>query len=512
MALPTHLLALLFFAQPAVAPASYRIADCGPFAAQPGGLSSSSELSSELDSLVVDLSRRTGALPGVAVAVVRRNRLIYARGFGFRSLSECTPTGIDTRYYLKSVTKSFLGLAVAILHEDNEIELDAPLSDYLPRLRLPDGLDPKLIPLRSHFTHTQPYWSGSLNYRTAFPGNLTEDQFVVHLSRYSARKGIGFRYSNFGPIMGAHAIAAKTGVGWRPLIRNRVFKPAQMHSSFVRMEKAKGGQLATAYHGSERNGFLATTIKHDAQMHAAGGAISTVRDTARWLIANLDRGRIDGRQVFSARAVARAHAPLVDIDWKYGEIQRFATGLGVYRGDYEGTLIMHHFGGESHVSFMPKSGWGIAIFTNNIATGSKVTHPLALSIYDRLLRKPDLPARLTRRGAEVASTLQASRKKGQYAHPKTTNQAPRSFPEAALAGRYHLGRLGEIAVVWRNGKLSARYGVLEGSLTHIGRDRYLAALSPWGMAPLPFEFRRSGHGMILDWGGRLFERSNQRQR
>lgn len=502
---------LLSLAAAVAEPDGRRVAHCGRLDAHPQGVAVDTSLSSALDRLIGAFARDTRLLPGLSIGVVKGDRLVYARGFGYADLDRCTPTTTRTRYYLKSVTKSFLGLGAALMHESGRIQLDAPIAALLPRIRLPEGRNPQLIPLRAHFTHTQPYWDGALIYRTAFTGNLPARDFVAHIARHSQLKDVGFRYSNFGPIVGAHAVAAKTGVPWRALLQQHVFAPAGMTDSFTRIEAARGEALCTAYVGDEDKGFVETSIKTEAQMNAAGGAISTVHDLARWLIANLNHGQIDGRQVFARRAIERAHARSVSIDWSFQEIHRFATGLGVYSGDYEGELLMHHFGGESHVSFMPERGWAIVILTNNISLGIIATHRLALTVYDHLLGRTDVDARRTRRINDVSKDRlrrDKARVARHRAQMKKAGRGPTTLSATALVGRYRLPRLGEISISRREGRLIARFGELEGALEHAGGDAYRAELGLWGAPPLLFMFRRSGRSVALDWGGRVFERTN----
>lgn len=502
---------LIFTAAPSVHAAHPSLEACGGLSAnRTEGVRVSRLFSRRQERVIEDFLQRADATPGVAVAIVKDDRVIYARGFGYRDLADCKQVTSQTRFYLKSTTKSFLGVAAAILHEEGAIELDAPISDYLPNLRFPDGLTPKQASIRSHLTHTNPTFSPGLSYRTAFSGNLPEEGFVEFLNEYSRPKDIRFRYSNVGPIMAAHAIGRKTGTNWRDFIRVKVFEPAGMNNSFTVMAKAEQGPMATGYTGAYDTDFVPTLTKVDSQMHAAGGSVSTAADLARWVILNLNGGRIDGAQALPARAVEQAQARQAQLKAEFLEYRRFAYGLGLYFADYEGDLLVHHFGGETHMSFMPEHGLGVAVLTNELAFGVRVTHHLASTIYDMLLKKGDLSERIDRRVEEISSAkAKIAERLTQYMEKirKDAPQGDPTFAQADLAGDYVSPRLGKISIAVGEDGLSMAFGALKGPLRNLGGDAYLAEFGLWGEPPVMFLFRKkNGSGLVLDWGGRIFER------
>ncbi len=450
------------------------------------------------------------ATPGASIVIVKGHRIVYARGFGFRELEDCSKAAPDTRYYLKSTTKSFLGAAAAVLHEEGAIELDAPIADYLPDLALPEGAPGTAISIRSHLTHTQPYFDAGLNYRTAFPGNLPDKEIVAHVNDYARMSDTRYRYSNFGPIMAAHAIGAKTGTHWRDFIAQKVFTPAGMTNSFTSMEEAMKGPMAISYLGAQNDAYEMTQTKTDSQMHAAGGSVSTVADLGRWLIINLNGGMIDGAQAIPQRAIEQVQARQAQLKASYSEYNRFAYGLGLYSAEYDGDLLLHHFGGETHMSFMPEHGLGVVVLANELGFGSVVTHRLASTIYDMMLGKPDIDDRISRRLKEIDARkisfvdrlvgyLVQMEKQAPVGEPKFTSNE--------LIGDYVDPRLGKMSVAHNDGGLKLIFGALSGPLTYISGDGYLADFDPWGGPPQLFVFRTDEQqGFVLDWGGRIFER------
>lgn len=514
--LPVVAFLSLVVTEPGAAADLFEVNQCGALQANKGGVSRSKTTSRALDRLITKFLSDAKLTPGVSVAVVEGDKVIYARGFGFADLEECTQARTDSRYYLKSTTKSFTGMGAALLHEEGVIDLDQPISTFLPDLKLPKGLNADQISLRDHFIHTQPYFDSGVNYRTAFPGNLPESDLVAHVNKYGKTTNIGFRYSNFGPIMGAHAITRKTGIGWRELLEAKVFEPAGMTNSFATMSKARQGPMATAYLTREDGGFKKTQTKNDRQMHAAGGAVSTVEDLGRWLVLNLNEGMTDGAQVLPKRAVEHAHARQVSLKKDFLYFHRFAHGLGIYSADYEGDLSMHHFGGETHVSFMPERGLGVVVLSNAISDGVRVTHHLAATIYDHLLERSDVDERASSRVKRIKEGKEEfTRRKAAY-FEKLTGKAgsgPATRSLAELSGEYANARLGEMNVEAQNGELEVVFGELRSTLNYISGDGYWVELDSWeNMLPQLFTFRQSESGaMILDWEGRIFLSRDQNQ-
>ncbi|MGH8495547.1 MAG: serine hydrolase domain-containing protein [Gammaproteobacteria bacterium] len=481
---------------------------CADIAANAGGMRDDAWFDGDFEEKLEDMLADTDAVAGLALAVVKDADIIFMRGFGYRDLSACSPVTPDTRFYLKSTTKSFTGLLGALLHEEGVIELDAPITEYLPELSLPAPLNAAQISLRAHLTHGIPYENGGVVFRTAYAGNLPDDRIVGHLSTYSVPKDTRFEYSNLGPIVAAIAMGSAAGASWRDLLEAKVFAPAGMADSFAYMAKAQRDEMSQAYIRDADGRFQPTFTKYEEQMHPAGGTVSTAADLARWLILNLNDGRIDGRRVYPARAIAQAHARQIQLDWTWGRFHRFAHGLGVYSADYEGELVMHHFGGETHVSFMPEHGFGVAVLTNQIDVGLYVTHSVATLIYDHLLEKPDIDARFAA-AADNAREKLSERSSEVRAALDDVPSGDATLAPAELAGRYVSDRLGEIVVAVEEGNaLTVAFGVLRGELTHVGMDVYLADYHMWGDPPEPYEFRRHGSegSLLLDWDGRIFFR------
>lgn len=152
---------------------------------------------------------------------------------------------------------------------------------------------------------------------------------------------------------------------------------------------------------------------------------------------------------------------------------------------------------------------GVVVLTNELGFGSRVTHALAASIYDMLLKKPDLNERITRRLGEIDSAkTQFAERLEQYLAKvrETAPDAPPVFSADDLIGQYKNDRMGDMSIVSIGNGLVVIYGVIESPLEYLGGDKYLAGIGLWNaMPPQVFIFHEDTDiGFVLDWDGRIF--------
>jgi len=421
-------------------------------------VASPSAEAARIDSVVTALFGLDVA-PGMAVVVVRDTAPIYVKGFGYADVESRRLVTPQTVFYIASTTKSFTGLAAAILDRQGRISLEAPLSRYLPGLRLQSPLNPDSITIRSLLTHTHGIANGPVAYRLAYTG---EYEGNAHLARLLAehapsRTGRAFQYGNIGYNVAAIAIDSALGESWKDWLGRLLFTPLGMRSTTAYVSRIPSVRLAMPYR-AEPTGFARIPYgKTDANMQSAGGLVSTADDMARWLEAHINGGRVDGRQLLPAAAVAEAHRILATSQGNQRGLTVLGYGLGWQVALMGGDTLLVHGGGfpgfTTHMSFMPQRRIGVAVMIND---NSPLADMVGLEIYKILLGRPGLvPDSLAWARGQVAQfreRIGADRAR-RAARPQTL-----PLPLTAYAGVYENPAWGRVELAVVEGRLEARAG------------------------------------------------------
>jgi CubicO group peptidase (beta-lactamase class C family) len=448
-----------------------------------------------LDAFARKAMREIGTAPGMTVVVVKDDKVIYRGDFGWRDVEAKLPVTPDTRFYIASTTKAFTAMAAAILSVEGKLNLDAPIADAWPELKLTPPVDPKRISLLDLLAMRPGFATEGLNFRFE-AGNVRDEADLLHaLATYTREQPRAFQYSNLNYILAGRVMEKATGRSWRDLVREKILVPLRMNATLTGAPPPSV-PVALPYRAIDSNMFVRTNETVDGIIAPAGGMLMTSGDAAKWLIAMMGNGKLP------KRAVQLVQAEQVENKTRFRYIDRFAWGLGQNLGKYEGDLIVHRFGGldgaYSHVSFMPAHRIGVAVFANG---GGAVPDAVAAYAYDLLLGKKDIDAKWSAEIAKVVQSIAQAREQRRKAQAHMSEPHDAARPLTAYAGRYHYDRLGTIDVTVDNGRLFAQFGRLRAQLFPAGGDDFLIDWTDQGDVS---QVRVTA--TQLDWGGRVFDR------
>ena len=397
--------------------------------------------------------------PGLVAVVVDRNGVVYAEAFGQRDKERKLPVTLNTRFYIASSTKSFNALAALV----SGVDIDAPLDKTLPQLKLPPPLDPARMSLRDLMTHRLGFANDPVVTRTSYTGNWDDDWLWSAMARFTKPIPRVYTYDNLGYVLLGYTIAP-----WQDTVAQRVLAPAGMTSTTTRVPPP-GAEVAMPYTLS-RDGWVRAEPKTPMQMHAAGGMYSTAGDLARWLRIQLGEGSIDGKQLFPRRTIRETQSPQIHFQQRFQRYDRFAYGLGWVLADFDGDLLIHHFGGyagaQAHVSFMPERGLGVAVLTNS---DGPFAHTVASYLYDRYLNKPDADAKLAEGVKRIQDAVGRAASSEKARLEKAAAAAP-SAPTRPIAGDWKSDELGTLSIA-RSGE--ARIGDVHGTVEPYGDSTFV---------------------------------------
>ncbi|MBS2002749.1 MAG: beta-lactamase family protein, partial [Cyanobacteria bacterium SZAS LIN-5] len=315
------------------------------------------------------------SVPGLAVGVVYKDKLVYARGFGVREVGKPEPIDADTVFQLASVSKPIASTVVAELIGEGKINWDSKISELDPQFKMFDPWVTSQITIRDFFAH-----------RSGLPdhaGDLLEDlggdrAQVLHSLRYQ-KPDSSFRshyeYTNFGITEGAVAAAKAYGLTWEEASEQKLFRPLGMNSSSARYNDFMARPNKALGHVKENNQWVHRDQRQPDAQSPAGGVSSSVTDMAKWMRLQIDSGKFEGKQIVNENALAETHHPtmLTQFNPFNGTPGFYGLGFNVSY-DEHGRLRLNHsgafgMGAATCVTIMPGEQLGVIALTNGSPSG-----------------------------------------------------------------------------------------------------------------------------------------------
>jgi CubicO group peptidase (beta-lactamase class C family) len=328
----------------------------------------------QIESYVQEGMQKTG-VPGLAVAVVYQDRVVYLKGFGVRKAGCRASVDADTVFQLASVSKPIASTVVAALVGTRQVDWNDRIVDLDPQFELSDPNVTKQLTIRDLISHRSglPTSAGDALEDLGF--SRPEILHKMRLLRLPGEFRKTYKYSNFGFTEGAIAAAKRVREQWEDLAKERLFKPLGMASTSYRYSDYENSENKAAIHVFV-DGKAVARYKRDPDAEApAGSASSSVRDLAQWLRLQLANGTWNGKQMVAAKAVEETHSPQIVTgpDHVNGGSSYYGLGWNV-NYDRRGKLILSHSGAfflgtGTAIRLSPSDQLGIAVLTNALPTG-----------------------------------------------------------------------------------------------------------------------------------------------
>src|SRR2546429_9193315 len=308
-----------------------------------------------------------GHLPGFAIGVIRNGKLIYAKGFGVAKLGGNTPITSRSLFHMASVTKTFVATAVMQLVEKCKIDLDAPLTRYLPYFRLDDERY-RAITIRQMLSHTSGI-PDTVNYNWDKPeydaGAL--ERFVRSIAdqKLVFAPGEKFGYSNTAYEILGDVIAKVSGESFEDYVQHNILTPLGMKDSTL-LVRVANPQLLTSPHVMEKDKVVFSKIFPYNRAHAPSSTLySSIEDMSSWAIANLNHGELDGKRILKPETIDAMWRPVVDA-------LSMKEGISWFTTEKQGHRFVLHSGGdvgfESLVLLAPEDGVAVVAMSNFAAS------------------------------------------------------------------------------------------------------------------------------------------------
>ena len=417
--------------------------------------------------------------PGLAVAVVKDDRVVLAKGYGVRQLGQDTPVDAETVFAVASITKGFTSAALAMLVGQERLRWDDRVIDHLANFRLHDSYVTRDIRIRDLLTHRSGLSRGSLLwYYSGFDRAeiMRRLRYLEPVAPFRSR----FGYQNLMFLAAGEVIAAVSGQSWDSFVTEKIFAPLGMRDSSTTVRDLHGN-VAMPHARIDGQVTPIDWLNID-NIGPAGSINANVRDMAQWIRFQLADGYWYGQQLIRSKDIAemRTAQTVIRVSPRYRnavpQTHLRAYGLGWYLADYRDEKLVYHSGRidgmSSFMALLPNRGLGIVVLTNQ--GRSSLPNAISYRVVDAYL---GAPARNW--SGDFLSRARHSRahrrdKRDALLAERPTDTRP-SLPLDRFAGTYESALYGGVDVRLRDGALILRRNNASiADLTHWDVNTYLA--------------------------------------
>ncbi len=327
--------------------------------------------------------------PGIAVAIVKDNEVIYAKGFGYRDVENKVPMTADTLMAIGSASKAFTTFTMGTLVDDGKLDWTSPVREYIPWFRLYDPFATERMTPRDLVTHR----SGLPRHDAMWYNNYTasREEFVRRLAHLKPTADLRerYQYNNLMFLTAGFLIEVITDKTWEDAVRARILTPLEMKRTNFSVEDSQKDTDHALPYREYKDKIEKIPFRNISNIGPAGSINSSVNEMSHWLLVHLNQGKYKGKQIINPQTVLDmhlAHMPTGGTPTT-PEITPADYGLGWFVDTYRGRRRVRHGGNidgfSALVCMLPDVGVGIVALTNK--NGSPLPELLARHAFDLLL-------------------------------------------------------------------------------------------------------------------------------
>ena len=420
--------------------------------------------------------------PGIGVGIVVNDRMVFAKGYGYRDYEKKLPFTPTTLCQIASNSKLFTAVAAGMLVEEGKLTWDKPVRESVPTIQFYNDQLNNNVTLRDMLSHRTGVTRHDLIW---FKSPFTRKELFEKLKYLEPQEPMRetFLYNNLMFSAVGYIIELKSGKTWEQFVRERILAPLEMNATAYTISDMTPHPDHGVPFCEKRDSFelYKTPYYEDTEGVApAGGIISNVDELSHWLIALMNEGKYNGKQILPVSVLNATLKPALGLPNTLGESQGFwellnpAYGMGRWTASYRGRLITFHGGDlpgfHSQVSFMPNDRIGVIVFV--IGDHCAPLHNvISYHVYERLLGMDQTPwsqRRLQQRLASKKACTAARAKAG-------VDRVPNTKPSHTLAnytGEYENPAYGILKIGLKSDALQFGFHEFQFPLSHFHYDRF----------------------------------------
>ncbi len=420
--------------------------------------------------------------PGIGVGIVVGDRLVFAKGYGYRDYEKKLPFTTATVCPIASNTKLFTAIAAGLLVDDGKLTWDKPVRESVPTVRFYNEQLNNSVTLRDMLSHR----TGVTRHDTIwYKSDFTRKELFERLRYLEPQEPMRqtFLYNNLMYAGVGYMIELQSGKTWEQFVRERILEPLEMKSTGYSIDF----MLKQPEHGvgftERRDSFELYRIPYYEDIEGVapcGAIVSNIEDLSHWLIALMNDGKYNGKTILPADVLKQTLAPSIALpntaaeQRGFWEVLNSAYGMGRWTASYRGHLLAYHGGDlpgfHSQVSYMPRERIGVLVLVIGNHT-APLYNAVSYNVYERLLGMDQTP--WARRMLDIRLKAKEA---GKQARKKAgENRVPNTRPSHAPAdyvGDYENPAYGLLKIGLKDDQLQFDFHKIRMPLTHFHYDRF----------------------------------------
>jgi len=449
-------------------------------------------------------------VPGFAIAIVKDDKIVFAKGYGVRELNKPEKVDENTLFAIASNSKAFTTASLAILIDEKKLNWDDKVSKYLPEFQMYDPYITREITVRDLVTHRSGLdtFSGDLLwYETTYSTDeiLRRVRYLKPTSSFRS----SFGYQNLMFTAAGRIIEKVSGKSWGEFVKQRILLPLGMARTTMSVKDLKDN---FAKPHNESGGML--RVLHSGNVDGAAPAAalnSSVKEVANWLRLQLGRGTFEGKQIFTKERSAEMWSAVMPLGVnpfpaKDAPTKLFsAVGMGWFLNDYRGRKMVSHGGGLdgmiSQTAMLPEENLGLVVLTNSETGVNTIMQNKIFDVFLDIMPKRDWSAERLERAKQLKMRQTDEDKK--IVEARLSNTKP-SLPFVNYAGTYGGEMYGDATIAEENGKLVLRLVPAPNFVADLEHWNYDTFLIKWRPS-VAYNFPRGFVTFTIDKTGKTAE-------
>jgi len=420
--------------------------------------------------------------PGIGVGIVVNDKLVFAKGYGYRDYEKKLPFTPTTLQQIASNSKLFTAVAAGMLVEEGKLTWDKPVRDSVPTIQFYNDPLNNNITLRDMLSHRTGVTRHDLIW---FRSSFTRKELFDKLKYLEPQEPMRetFLYNNLMFAAVGQIVELKSGQRWEQFVREKIFTPLDMKTTAYSINDMTRHPDHGVPFREKRDSFELYKIPYyeDTEGVAPAGAIiSNIDELSHWLIALMNDGKYNGKQVLPAKVLKETLQPAIGLPNTLGEALGYwellnpAYGMGRQTVSYRGHLLTFHGGDlpgfHSQVSFMPNDKIGVIVLVISDHS-APLYNFVSYNVYERLLGMDQTPwsqRRLQQRLANKKAGTEARAKAGADRVPNTKP----SHPLPSYVAEYESPAYGILKIGLTGDQLQFGFHEFQFPMTHFHYDRF----------------------------------------